>query len=117
MLMPPTAPSGPFHRKILRSAAPALLSVSLLALSVVIPGALPPAAAACGTANAAQGRPATASSTENATFPAGSAVDGNTATRWSSAFSDPQWLQVDLGSSQPICQVVLTWEAAYGTAF
>jgi hypothetical protein len=66
----------------------------------------------CGTANAAQGRPATASSLENATFPASNAVDGNTGTRWSSAFSDPQWLQVDLGSSVSICQVVLTWEAA-----
>jgi F5/8 type C domain-containing protein/glycosyl hydrolase family 64 (putative beta-1,3-glucanase) len=71
----------------------------------------------CGTANAAQGRPATASSLENATFPASAAVDGNTGTRWSSAFSDPQWLQVDLGSSSSICQVVLTWEAAYATAF
>ena len=44
-------------------------------------------------------------------------MDGNTGTRWSSAFSDPQWLQVDLGSSQTICQVTLNWEAAYATAF
>jgi hypothetical protein len=71
----------------------------------------------CGTANAAQGRPATASSTENATFPASAAVDGNTGTRWSSAFSDPQWLQVDLGAGVSICQVILTWEPAYATAF
>jgi hypothetical protein len=70
----------------------------------------------CGTANAALNKPATASSTENATTPASAAVDGNTATRWSSAFSDPQWLQVDLGTAQQICQVVLTWEAAYATA-
>jgi F5/8 type C domain/Beta-1,3-glucanase len=71
----------------------------------------------CGTADAALGRPATASSVENASFPASAAVDGNTGTRWSSAFSDPQWLQVDLGSSQSICQVTLNWEAAYATAF
>jgi len=71
----------------------------------------------CGTANAAQGRPATASSTENATFPASAAVDGNTGTRWSSAFADPQWLQVDLGATATICQVVLNWEAAYGRSF
>jgi len=71
----------------------------------------------CGTTNAAQGKPATASSTENATFPASAAVDGNTGTRWSSAFSDPQWLQVDLGTTVTVCQVVLTWEAAYATAF
>jgi len=71
----------------------------------------------CGTANAALNRPATASSVENATFPASAAVDGNAGTRWSSAFSDPQWIQVDLGSSQQVCQVGLTWEAAYATAF
>jgi hypothetical protein len=73
--------------------------------------------ATCGTINAALNHPATASSTENATFPASNAVDGNTATRWSSAFSDPQWLQVDLGSSQTICQVVLNWEAAFASGF
>ncbi|WP_037906990.1 discoidin domain-containing protein [Actinacidiphila yeochonensis] len=64
-----------------------------------------------------QGKPATASSTENATFPASAAVDGNTGTRWSSAAADPQWLQVDLGSTQAVTQVVLQWEAAYATAF
>jgi hypothetical protein len=71
----------------------------------------------CGSANAAQGRPATASSTENAGTPASAAVDGNTGTRWASAFSDPQWIQVDLGTSSQICQVVLTWEAAYARSF
>src|SRR5882757_1403125 len=74
-------------------------------------------AAGCGTANAAQGRPTAASSTENASFPASAATDGNTGTRWSSAFSDPQWIQVDLGSSQSVCQVSLNWEAAFATSF
>ncbi|WP_161790156.1 discoidin domain-containing protein, partial [Streptacidiphilus carbonis] len=60
-----------------------------------------------------QGKPATASSTENATFPASAAVDGDTGTRWSSAFSDPQWIQVDLGAESSLSQVVLQWEAAY----
>jgi hypothetical protein len=71
----------------------------------------------CGTADIAQGKTATASSLENASFPASNAVDGNLGTRWSSAFSDPQWLEVDLGSTQAICQVVLHWETAYGKAF
>ncbi|MFR9780835.1 discoidin domain-containing protein [Micromonospora sp. MS34] len=64
-----------------------------------------------------QGRPVTASSTENATFPASAAVDGNTGTRWSSAFADPQWLRVDLGATAAVSQVVLNWEAAYATAY
>jgi len=71
----------------------------------------------CGTANAAQGRPATASSAENATLAAANAFDGNTTTRWSSVFGDPQWIQVDLGGAVTICQVVLSWEAAYASAF
>jgi hypothetical protein len=80
-------------------------------------GSLGGTGASCGTTNAALNHPATASSLENATFPAADAFDGNTGTRWSSAFSDPQWIQVDLGSSQTICQVSLNWEAAYATAF
>jgi beta-glucanase (GH16 family) len=64
-----------------------------------------------------QGRTATASSAENGSFPASAAVDGNTGTRWSSAFTDPQWLEVDLGATHTISQVVLNWEAAYGKAF
>jgi F5/8 type C domain/Ricin-type beta-trefoil lectin domain/Putative Ig domain len=71
----------------------------------------------CGTVNAALNQPTTASSTENGSFLAADATDGNPGTRWSSAFSDPQWLDVDLGSSKTICQVGLDWETAYGTAF
>jgi hypothetical protein len=64
-----------------------------------------------------QGKPATASSVESAAFAASAAVDGDAGTRWSSTFADPQWLQVDLGSTQSISQVVLNWEAAFASAF
>ncbi|MFB9833617.1 discoidin domain-containing protein [Actinoallomurus acaciae] len=74
-------------------------------------------AGGCSTTNIAQGKTATASSTESVAFPAQSAVDGDLGTRWSSAFSDPQWLQVDLGSTRSICKVTLNWETAYATAF
>jgi F5/8 type C domain/Ricin-type beta-trefoil lectin domain/Putative Ig domain len=71
----------------------------------------------CATTNIALNKPTTASSLENASFTAAAATDGNTGTRWSSAFSDPQWLEVDLGTTQSICKVVLNWETAYATAF
>jgi hypothetical protein len=64
-----------------------------------------------------QGRPATASSVENAGSPATAAVDGNNGTRWSSAFADPQWLRVDLGGSATINKVILIWEAAYASGY
>jgi beta-glucanase (GH16 family) len=64
-----------------------------------------------------QGHPTTASSTEAPGTAAANATDGNTGSRWSSAFSDPQWLQVDLGSVRSLSHVLLNWEAAYGKAF
>ncbi|MFC4589812.1 discoidin domain-containing protein [Sphaerisporangium corydalis] len=75
------------------------------------------AAAVCDTANAALNKTATSSSNENDGNAARFAFDGNAGTRWSSQFSDPQWVQVDLGSSQSICKVDLSWEAAYGRDF
>ncbi len=99
------------HRRIWVLAAVAALAA---AMAIV---ASPASRARAAATLLSQGKPATASSTENGTFPASAAVDGNTGTRWSSAFSDPQWLQVDLGASASITQVVLQWEAAYAKAF
>ena len=45
------------------------------------------------------------------------ATDGDPGTRWSSLSSDPQWLEVDLGTPTAICSVGILWEAAYATAF
>jgi hypothetical protein len=64
-----------------------------------------------------QNKPALASSTENGGAPAGAAFDGNAATRWGSAWSDPQWVRVDLGGAATITSVKLQWETAYGKAF
>lgn len=57
-------------------------------------------------------RPCTASSAESDLFLAPNAVDGNLTTRWSSKFSDPQWIYVDLGASYQIEAVRLKWELA-----
>src|SRR5688572_23037713 len=67
--------------------------------------------------NLALNKVVTCSSIENAGTPCASGVDGNAGTRWSSLASDPQWIQVDLGSTATIGQVILRWEAAYATAF
>ena len=67
--------------------------------------------------NVALGKTATASSIENATFPASSAVDASATTRWASVFGDPQWLAVDLGGSYQLNQVVLVWEAAFAQSY
>src|SRR5579859_2629353 len=96
-----------------------LFSGLILLLTVI---ALPPtlgatAQGSCGTTNVALNKTATSSSSEGAGYVASLAVDGNLNTRWGSAFSDPQWLQVDLGATSSICGVTIIWEAAYATAF
>ncbi len=70
-----------------------------------------------GQPNRALNRPVAVSSTETAAFPGSAAVDGSTATRWSSLYVDPSWIQVDFGSAITFTRVVLRWEAAYGRAY
>ncbi|WP_306215576.1 discoidin domain-containing protein [Actinoplanes sp. RD1] len=95
---------------------PVVLS-TVLAAALGITVASVTTAASAADIPVSQGKTATASSVESAGYAASAAVDGDTGTRWSSTFADPQWLQVDLGSTQSISQVVLNWEAAYASAF
>lgn len=70
------------------------------------------------SANLALNKPVTVSSVENAGLGGANAVDGNTtATRWSSAFSDPQWIYVDLQAYVNVNRVRLYWENAYATSY
>ena len=63
-------------------------------------------------------RPTATSALEDGGSLVGSnAVDGNPSTRWGSAWSDPQWISVDLGSTCAITRVKLSWETAYGRAY
>ncbi len=94
------------------------IALALLCCTLVLVLVLGGPGAAAQTTNLALNRPVAVSSSENAgAFPPAAAVDGNTGTRWSSAFSDPQWIRVDLGTAQNIGRVVLRWEASYGKAY
>ncbi len=68
--------------------APALKAVAAFASSVEVPGLVP----------------------ENV-------IDGKLDTRWSSQFSDPQWITIDLGRVCKVDQVALRWENAYAKAY
>jgi hypothetical protein len=80
-----------------------------------------PTTTVSSTTNLALGKPVTASSVSsdgsgnvlNASY----VNDGNSSTRWSSAYSDPQWVYVDLGAAYSIGEVKLNWETAYGKAY
>ncbi|WP_144312351.1 discoidin domain-containing protein [Terriglobus saanensis] len=67
--------------------------------------------------NLALNQPATSSADENAQLGPANAVDGDTTTRWSSAFFDKEWLQIDLGSLKTIAQVVIDWQNSFGKAY
>ncbi|MGW2295830.1 discoidin domain-containing protein [Streptomyces violaceorubidus] len=57
-------------------------------------------------------RKTTASSAEDG-HAAEHATDGNPGTRWSSAYEDHQWIQVDLGAPRRFDRVAVVWEQAY----
>ncbi|GGV18079.1 hypothetical protein GCM10010275_69670 [Streptomyces litmocidini] len=96
-----------------RATAAVLVTALLAGLLALV--AAPTAQAA--PALLSQGRPATASSQENGGTPASAAVDGDPGTRWSSAFADPQWIQVDLGAPAALSRVDLRWETAHAEAY
>jgi glucose/arabinose dehydrogenase/PKD repeat protein len=77
----------------------------------------PPDAPPPASADLALSRPASASSTHPSAGGPGAANDGNSATRWSSAFADGQWWQVDLGAVETVDRVEVNWEAAYASAY
>lgn len=67
--------------------------------------------------NLALHKSVTVSSIERAGLEGANAVDGNMGTRWSSAFSDPQSITVDLGAMEYVGDVVLYWETAYAKEY
>jgi hyaluronoglucosaminidase len=67
--------------------------------------------------NLAEGKTATASSSEVSWLTPDLAVDGNNNTRWASLYTDNQWISVDLGQLYSINKVVLNWESAYGKQY
>src|SRR5690348_14746973 len=93
------------------------LSVALITVMTVCTALLTAPHRAFAATNLALGKAVTVSSVDDSSNAAGNAVDGNTATRWSSAYSDPQWITVDLGTAQTIGSVKLQWEVAYGRSF
>lgn len=60
-----------------------------------------------------------ASSTENndSSLTPQKTVDGDVKTRWSSVFSDPQWILFDLGTAQSFRVIAIHWENAYGKKY
>ncbi|HEV3360363.1 MAG TPA: beta-N-acetylglucosaminidase domain-containing protein [Pseudonocardiaceae bacterium] len=78
-----------------------------------------PAVSTTNVALAGNGTVATASSVEQSLpqFTPDHAIDGDPTTRWSSNYTDGEWLQLAFATPQTIGKVVLQWEAAHATAY
>ena len=67
--------------------------------------------------NVALKQTVTASSVKTSTYPASNAVDGVATTRWLSAVSDTEWIQVEMDSIYSIGKVVLRWASNYARQY
>ncbi len=67
--------------------------------------------------NVALHKPFECSAIESNLYKAQYAFDGDFGTRWSTPFSDPQWISVDLQGIYRINSVTLFWETACGLAY
>jgi len=70
-----------------------------------------------GPPNIALLKPATASSSEGSSTPPSAVNDGNLNTRWSSAFSDPQWIRIDLQEVYDLTGARVYWEASAAKSY
>ena len=69
------------------------------------------------TTNLATGKTVVASSNENDMYAAKYAVDGDPATRWSSAWKDGEWIWLDLGKVYNVGSLRIDWEAAFASKY
>jgi CxxC motif-containing protein (DUF1111 family) len=60
---------------------------------------------------------ATSSAVENQGTSASQVLDGQTNTRWASAFEDNAWIQFDFGARTQVGYMKLVWENAYGKQY
>ncbi len=60
---------------------------------------------------------ASASGVQEPSMPPHHVIDGHPHTRWSSPFSDPQWLKIDTGREATLSGFMIRWEAAYSSHY
>lgn len=67
--------------------------------------------------NFALGKTVVSSSDKDSSLAANYAVDGDSSTRWSSAWKDDEWIMVDLGKIYTVGCVTIDWEAAFASTY
>jgi len=114
---PPVSSSTPSVGPSAISSAPSPSAPSSSASASVSPSPSASGRPNPSKADLALHKKAVSRSDEQSGFAAAAAVDGNLTTRWSSGFSDPQWIVVDLGAVWSVTDIKLDWENAYATNY
>ena len=115
-LTPAVSDAGKYDVVVTDTAGRSVTSTA--AVLAVQQAATTPQAPVSGSANLALHMPVTASSEQDpVAFKAGNANDGDAGTRWSSQFSNDEWIRVDLGAVKPVNKVVLNWENAHAVNY
>ncbi|TYQ14623.1 UNVERIFIED_CONTAM: mannan endo-1,4-beta-mannosidase [Acetivibrio alkalicellulosi] len=93
-------------------------NIAVRPASMLKPSNVPPPDLTLPGGSLSRNKPVFASSTEPdyGNVPE-NAVDGNVTTRWSSEYSDPQYIYVDLEAEYEIGKVYIEWEAAYARQY
>jgi beta-glucosidase len=101
-------PLGTGRRRLL-AAGTAVATITTLLVS--------PGSASAAPTNLALSAVATATTSENVGLGPDKAIDGDPTTRWSSLWTDPQSLTIDLGAKATVDTLRLVWEASHATAY
>ncbi|WP_256010393.1 discoidin domain-containing protein [Desertivirga xinjiangensis] len=67
--------------------------------------------------NLAYQKPVSASTTSDEAGRPMAVTDGNSGSRWTSSYTDNQWVSVDMGKTEQISQVTIEWEAAFAKSY
>ncbi len=105
--------------RILATGATGYGNVSIVETKVIgdSNAACPTLETSCGQSVKVLASSAQASSTEFSYTPASAAIDENYGTRWSSAYTDNEWLALDLGSTVRVDSLRIIWQHAFASQY
>jgi hypothetical protein len=94
-------------------------NVSIVEAQVIgdVNSACPTVETACGQSIQVVPASAQASSQQFSYTPASAAIDNSYSTRWSSNFTDNEWLALDLGGQVRVDDVRISWQSAYAKEY
>ena len=104
-------------RNLTKKVVTLALAAAMVVSSITVNNTTATKAETVNTVDYAKNAVVTTSSNENGSLIGQNAVDGDFNTRWSSAFRDGEWIQLDFGKQTKISAIKIFWEAAYAKTY